>query len=371
MNLNNVDKVYHDLLNDILTNGKIKDDRTGTGTISVFGRMIRFNLSDGFPLLTTKKMWIPGIIHELLWFLKGDTNIEYLNDNGVRIWNEWADEDGVYYIKIEATVKKGDIRDDLQGLKILIDYIVGNPTVMILFQEENLGAVPMFSVAQAKMSEIFSSAGYHLVDETQMQIIQADELTHQLMAGSDNAAVTMADRFGADIVIVGQITTDEFTMSYTKASGLATVQALASIKAIAARTGQVIVAKQADEKAVHFSAKNAGNQAIAKCAGKLADELIYEIPGRLFQSRTVKIVVRGCSFSQRKALMAAFQNIASISHVYPRTFESNVATFDVKIRDSSESLAEYLDALREPGLNIITMNVSQVVAEIASERKEK
>ena len=92
--LNSVDKVYHDLVDDILTNGSEKGDRTGTGTISVFGRMIRFDLQDGFPLLTTKKMWIPGIIHELLWFLNGDTNIKYLTDNNVHIWDEWADEDG-------------------------------------------------------------------------------------------------------------------------------------------------------------------------------------------------------------------------------------------------------------------------------------
>jgi len=93
-NLNNVDMVYHTLVKDVLENGTIRNDRTGTGTISVFGRMIRFNLEDGFPLLTTKKMWIPGIIHELLWFLNGDTNIKYLVDNKVHIWDEWANENG-------------------------------------------------------------------------------------------------------------------------------------------------------------------------------------------------------------------------------------------------------------------------------------
>ena len=87
-------KQYHDLMRHVLQNGATKTDRTGTGTVSVFGYQMRFDLQEGFPMLTTKKLHLKSILHELLWFLKGDTNIQYLKENGVKIWDEWADENG-------------------------------------------------------------------------------------------------------------------------------------------------------------------------------------------------------------------------------------------------------------------------------------
>lgn len=121
---------YLDLLRYIKEKGQEKGDRTGTGTISTFGYQMRFDLSEGFPLVTTKKLHLKSIIHELLWFLKGDTNIAYLQDNGVRIWNEWANEDGdlgpVYGAQWRSW--KNYDGSTIDQIKAVVDEIKHNPT---------------------------------------------------------------------------------------------------------------------------------------------------------------------------------------------------------------------------------------------------
>lgn len=124
-----MDKQYIGLLNDILDNGVQKGDRTGTGTISVFGRMYRHNLADGFPLLTTKKLHIKSILHELLWFLKGETNIRYLKENGVSIWDEWATPEGELGPVYGAQWRnwQGPNGEAIDQVSALIDGIRKNP----------------------------------------------------------------------------------------------------------------------------------------------------------------------------------------------------------------------------------------------------
>ncbi|MFP9112620.1 thymidylate synthase [Flavobacterium sp. RHBU_3] len=119
-------KQYLDLVKHVMENGNQKGDRTGTGTISVFGYQMRFDLSEGFPLVTTKKLHLKSIIHELLWFLKGDTNINYLNENGVRIWDEWADEDGNLGPVYGAQWRNWD-GQDIDQITELIDTLKNNP----------------------------------------------------------------------------------------------------------------------------------------------------------------------------------------------------------------------------------------------------
>ena len=121
-------KQYLDLVKHVLEKGDFKEDRTGTGTKSVFGYQMRLDLSKGFPMLTTKKLHLKSIIYELLWFLKGDTNIKYLNENGVKIWNEWADENGdlgpVYGFQW-----RNWNGDNIDQIKELIDNLKKNPIV--------------------------------------------------------------------------------------------------------------------------------------------------------------------------------------------------------------------------------------------------
>lgn len=122
-------KTYLDLLEKILDEGGEKDDRTGTGTLSIFGYQMQFDLSEGFPMLTTKKVHFKSVVHELLWFLKGDTNIKYLQDNGVKIWNEWADENGdlgpVYGKQWRSWEKPNG--ETVDQIRYVIDEIKKNP----------------------------------------------------------------------------------------------------------------------------------------------------------------------------------------------------------------------------------------------------
>lgn len=119
-------KQYHDLVRHVLEHGAVKEDRTGTGTKSVFGYQMRFDLSEGFPMVTTKKLHLKSIIYELLWFLKGDTNIAYLQENGVRIWNEWADTQGNLG-PVYGHQWRNWNSEEIDQIKEVIDTLKNNP----------------------------------------------------------------------------------------------------------------------------------------------------------------------------------------------------------------------------------------------------
>lgn len=159
-------KQYLDLMRHVRDNGVKKEDRTGTGTLSVFGHQMRFDLSEGFPLVTTKKCHLRSIIHELLWFLKGDTNIAYLKENGVSIWDEWADEDGNLGPVYGSQWRSWPTPDGqhIDQIKIILDQIKNNPdsrriivSAWNVAEIENMALPPchsffQFYVAEGKLS---------------------------------------------------------------------------------------------------------------------------------------------------------------------------------------------------------------------------
>lgn len=140
-----VDRQYEDLLKDVLTHGTRKGDRTGTGTISVFGRQLRYDLSRGFPVITTKRVHLKSVVGELLWFISGSSNVKWLQDNGIRIWNEWADEDGelgpVYGVQWRHWPTEGG--GEVDQLRELVETIKTDPNSRrMIVSAWNVGSLP-------------------------------------------------------------------------------------------------------------------------------------------------------------------------------------------------------------------------------------
>ena len=142
-------KQYHQLMQHVLDHGAHKEDRTGTGTLSVFGYQMRFDLADGFPMLTTKKLHLKSILHELIWFLKGDTNIQYLKDNGVSIWNEWADEQGNLGPVYGSQWRSWPAPDgqSIDQISQVIQQIKNNPdSRRLIVSAWNVGVIPQMAL---------------------------------------------------------------------------------------------------------------------------------------------------------------------------------------------------------------------------------
>jgi thymidylate synthase len=142
-------KQYHQLMQHVLDHGTHKEDRTGTGTLSVFGYQMRFDLADGFPMLTTKKLHLKSILHELIWFLKGDTNIQYLKDNGVSIWNEWADEQGNLGPVYGSQWRSWPAPDgqSIDQISQVIQQIKNNPdSRRLIVSAWNVGVIPQMAL---------------------------------------------------------------------------------------------------------------------------------------------------------------------------------------------------------------------------------
>ena len=190
-------KQYLDLLQRIVNEGTRKEDRTGTGTLSVFGHQMRFNLEEGFPLLTTKKLHLKSIIYELLWFLKGDTNVKYLQENGVRIWNEWADENGelgpVYGHQWRSWPNYNgghidQIQDIVNALKFQF-YVANGKLSLQLYQRSadtflgvpfNIASYALLTMMMAQVSGLKPGDFIHTTGDTHLYLNHLEQAKEQL-----------------------------------------------------------------------------------------------------------------------------------------------------------------------------------------------
>lgn len=194
-------KQYLELMKDVLDNNTEKEDRTGTGTISVFGRQMRFNLQDGFPLVTTKKCHLRSIIHELLWFLKGDTNIKYLNDNGVTIWDEWAlkeDETKVVdkygYELVEEAISKGLYKGSRSDLKRYLAELNNKELAFDYFKKLGLETTKVIKAGKVKgdLGPVYGKQWRDWVGPNGEHIDQVKELIELLKNDPDSRRIIVS-----------------------------------------------------------------------------------------------------------------------------------------------------------------------------------
>ena len=173
-------KQYLDLVNHVLEHGNEKSDRTGTGTKSVFGYQMRFDLSKGFPMVTTKKLHLKSIVYELLWFLKGDTNTKYLTDNGVRIWNEWADDNGDLG-PVYGHQWRNWNSDEIDQIKSVIDTLKTNPNSRrMLVSAWNPSVLP--DTSKSFSENVFLKEFIILLSQNQIQVMLSLRLEEHLLA---------------------------------------------------------------------------------------------------------------------------------------------------------------------------------------------
>jgi len=280
------------------------------------------------------------------------------------IVKEGVEDDELYHTKIKAKVANGSIRGEADALKLLIKHLIGNPRVMIIVQEINIEQEEVFSTAASKLIKAFKAAGYHIIDKEQAEIIMDNEAANKAIAGDQKAAITIAASLKADVIIMGKVYTEALQSDTLSEAGMVAAEAKTNIKAIIARTGMVIVSKDASDKALHLSPRSAGTQAIEKCVSKIAEQLVYDVAAHLNDARVIKIAVENCSYSNRKKVIAALKTMRGVKGVYPRSFENSIATIEVKTFSTSEEVADRFDSMEDMPLEIKEVTLSTIKVKV-------
>lgn len=276
----------------------------------------------------------------------------------------WQTPDGLVHVKIRARVARGDIRSDLQALAILID-MMGNPTIMVLVDEKNLSSPLATSIAETKIVEKLSAVRYHLVDQRQIEAIKASDTAKRAMQGDISAAITLGERFAADIVIVGDVNSKFLTSTRSGNFTFQSCMAFGTLRAVLTQTGQIIWAETPQATKAQLSADVAGLEAIKAVADDVASRLIWELPkraggGASGGTRTIQLIVNGCSYTQMNQIMQALKDMRGVTAVYRRTFENNIAVIDVQTTGNVDDLAARLDSLASPRVEVVMVTRDKI-----------
>ncbi|ODS30685.1 MAG: hypothetical protein SCARUB_04206 [Candidatus Scalindua rubra] len=277
-----------------------------------------------------------------------------IDDEGVR-------DDGLYYVTITAKVVKAAIKkDDKEALKLIIN-IMGNPRFIVLVDEANIGEEPPFSMLEATLTEALTGYGYHSIDPKQKKLIEETEDARRAKRGDTTAALKLAMRMQADVIIAGKVYTEKLPKhEYFEGTNWVSSKAYSTVRAIIAETGEILDVKSPLKPGAGLTYRDAGTKAIKQCGQDMADDLIWNIPLHIGASeeKTIQLLVSNLAYSDYSKLTGELRNMRKVTYVFPRGWEKDEpAVYDIKTTGNAEGIAARLEAL---GLETIRFSINKI-----------
>lgn len=278
-----------------------------------------------------------------------------------KIDDEGTRPDGLYYLTMTAEVVKGEInKEDNDALRIVIN-LMGNPRFIVLIEETNLGNEPSFSTLEATLTESLTGYGYHSIDSEQKKLIHETEEFRKAKMGDTLAAINIATRMQADVVIIGKAYTEGLPKNdFFRGTNWVSSRAYSSVRAIIAETGEVLDINSPQCIDTGLTQWDAGVKAIKKCGNEIANNLIWNIPQHIGvkQEKTVQLVINGISYSEYLTLPAKLGKMRNVMYVFPKGWQKGgPALFDIKATGNANDLAKRLQA---HNFQIVRSNMNKI-----------
>lgn len=276
-------------------------------------------------------------------------------------------EQDLYHVTIEALVLPDTLKVDLVNLQVMIKEVIGNPRVMVIIDERNLGEKQHFSIVESKLRTLFSEKGFYLVDQEQIDKIRESERAKNALTGDKNAALALASDLNSDIIVLGRASTT-LLGSDIRGSFMDSAMARADIRVVITQTAQNVGNFSKEAKGLSTTEKEAGNEALASLTAELGDELIHKVIDAFNIAvangvRSVQVVVRGISdFPESVRLAQEIGNLRGVVHVNPRSFEGKIAKLDVELRVATRDFAIRLQHML--GLKVTAYTTNKIEAEV-------